>query len=88
MTDLLLPGLPFHLEPSGSPACQASVDGGVLTLTSGPKSDMFIDPAGEYIRALRRIHARWPGQAAVPVLGQQRQRGREDPTFRGRPFGS
>jgi uncharacterized protein len=47
MTDLVLPGLPFPLEPSGSPACQAAVSAGTLTLTSGPKSDLFIDPAGE-----------------------------------------
>lgn len=47
MTDLHLPGLPFPLTPSGSPACQASVSAGALTLTSGPKSDLFIDPAGD-----------------------------------------
>jgi len=47
VTDLHLPGLPFLLTPSGSPACQASVSAGTLTLTSGPKSDMFIDPAGD-----------------------------------------
>jgi uncharacterized protein len=47
MTDLVLPGLPFMLQPSGNPACQAVVSGGVLALTSGAKSDLFIDPAGE-----------------------------------------
>jgi uncharacterized protein len=47
MTDLVLPGLPFPLQPSGHPACQAVVSGGVLALTSGAKSDLFIDPAGE-----------------------------------------
>jgi regulation of enolase protein 1 (concanavalin A-like superfamily) len=47
VTDLHLPGLPFPLTSSGSPACQASVSAGALTLTSGPKSDMFIDPAGD-----------------------------------------
>ena len=47
MTDLHLPGLPFPLTPSGSPACQASVSAGTLTLTSGPKSDLFIDPVGD-----------------------------------------
>jgi uncharacterized protein len=47
VTDLHLPGLPFPLASSGSPACQASVSAGALTLTSGPKSDMFIDPAGD-----------------------------------------
>jgi len=47
MTDLVLPGLPFPLQPSGHPACQAVVSSGVLALTSGAKSDLFIDPAGE-----------------------------------------
>jgi uncharacterized protein len=47
VTDLHLPGLPFPLTSSGSPACQASVSAGVLTLTSGPKSDLFIDPVGD-----------------------------------------
>jgi len=44
---LYLPGLPFPLESSGTPVCDAVVGGGTLTLTSGPKSDMFIDPAGD-----------------------------------------
>lgn len=47
MTDLVLPGLPFPIQPSGHPACQAVVSDGVLALTSGAKSDLFIDPAGE-----------------------------------------
>jgi regulation of enolase protein 1 (concanavalin A-like superfamily) len=47
MTDLVLPGLPFPLQPSGNPSCQAVVSDGVLVLTSGAKSDLFIDPAGE-----------------------------------------
>jgi regulation of enolase protein 1 (concanavalin A-like superfamily) len=47
MTDLVLPGLPFALQPSGNPACQAAVSDGVLALTGGAKSDLFIDPAGE-----------------------------------------
>ena len=47
MTDLVLPGVPFPLEPSGSPAVQAVVSAGMLTLTGGAKSDLFIDPAGE-----------------------------------------
>ena len=47
MTDLYLPGVPFPLTPSGSPACQASVAGGALTLSGGPKADLFIDPAGD-----------------------------------------
>ena len=47
MTDLRLPGVPVPLEQSGTPACQAGQADGVLTLTSGPTSDMFIDPAGD-----------------------------------------
>jgi uncharacterized protein len=47
MTDLVLPALPFPLQPSGNPSCEAVVSDGVLTLTSGAKSDLFIDPAGE-----------------------------------------
>ena len=47
MTDLVVPGVPFPLEPSGNPACQATVSGGSLILISGAKSDLFIDPAGE-----------------------------------------
>ena len=47
MTDLFLPGLPFPLAPSGSPACQVQAAAGSLTLTAGPKSDLFIDPAGD-----------------------------------------
>jgi regulation of enolase protein 1 (concanavalin A-like superfamily) len=46
MTDLVVPGVPFPLEPSGSPACQATVSGGSLILISGAKSDLFIDPEG------------------------------------------
>ena len=59
MTDLHLPGVPFPFEPSGSPACQASVADGVLTLTSGAKSDLFIDPAGD--EGARPDAGRWTG---------------------------
>jgi hypothetical protein len=59
VTDLRLPGVPFPFEPSGSPACQASVDGAALTLTSGPKSDLFIDPAGD--EGARPDAGRWTG---------------------------
>jgi uncharacterized protein len=47
VTDLYVPGLPFPLEPSGTPVCEAAVADGTLALTSGPKSDMFIDPMGD-----------------------------------------
>jgi uncharacterized protein len=59
VTDLHLLGVPFPFEPSGSPACQASVDGGKLTLVSGPKSDLFIDPAGD--EGARPDAGRWTG---------------------------
>ncbi|HEY6496218.1 MAG TPA: DUF1349 domain-containing protein [Trebonia sp.] len=59
MTELRLPGLPFPLEPSGTPACEARVADGTLTLTAGPKSDLFIDPAGE--EAARPDAGRWTG---------------------------
>jgi uncharacterized protein len=59
VTDLHLPGVPFPFASSGSPACQASVDGGTLTLVSGPKSDLFIDPAGD--EATRPDAGRWTG---------------------------
>ncbi len=59
VTDLLLPGVPFPFESSGTPACQASMAGGALTLTSGPKSDMFIDPAGD--EGARPDAGRWTG---------------------------
>src|SRR5689334_5229249 len=44
MTDLVVPGVPFPLEASGNPACQVTVSGGSLTLISGAKSDLFMDP--------------------------------------------
>jgi regulation of enolase protein 1 (concanavalin A-like superfamily) len=47
MTGLVIPGLPFPLEASGSPACQATVSGEGLVLVGGANSDLFIDPAGE-----------------------------------------
>jgi uncharacterized protein len=47
MTDVVVPGVPFPLEPSGNPACQATISGSSLVLTCGAKSDLFIDPAGE-----------------------------------------
>lgn len=59
MTGLHLPGVPFSFEPSGSPACEASLDGGTLTLVSGPKSDLFIDPAGD--EGARPDAGRWTG---------------------------
>ena len=59
VTDLRLPEVPFSFEPSGSPACAARVAGGTLTLASGPKSDLFIDPAGD--EGARPDAGRWTG---------------------------
>jgi hypothetical protein len=56
---LVLPGVPFSLEASGNPPCEAQVAGDTLTLTSGPASDLFIDPAGEEGR--RPDAGRWTG---------------------------
>lgn len=47
MTAVVLPGVPFSLEATGNPQCEARVTGDILTLTCGPGSDLFIDPAGE-----------------------------------------
>jgi hypothetical protein len=59
MTSLVLPGVPFALEASGNPPCEAQVAGSALTLTSGPASDLFIDPAGE--EGGRPDAGRWTG---------------------------
>ena len=59
MTDLRLPGVPFPFESSGTPACPATMEGGRLTLVSGAKSDLFIDPAGDEAR--RPDAGRWTG---------------------------
>jgi uncharacterized protein len=42
-----LPGLPFTLAAEGSPRCAAELDGDALVLTGGPRSDLFLDPAGD-----------------------------------------
>ncbi len=59
MTDLRVPGVPFPFESSGTPSCQAELDGGTLTLVSGAKSDLFIDPAGD--EGARPDAGRWTG---------------------------
>jgi uncharacterized protein len=41
------PGLPFTLVAEGTPACVAEVHGDAVVLTGGPKSDLFLDPAGD-----------------------------------------
>ena len=46
VTALKLPGLPFTLEPAGSPPPGARVRHGVLTLTGAAGTDLFVDPAG------------------------------------------
>ena len=46
VTALKLPGLPFALEPAGSPPPGCRVRHGVLTLTAAAGTDLFVDPAG------------------------------------------
>src|SRR3954449_3374060 len=47
MTALKLPGLPFALEPEGSPPPRCRITNGeTLTLTAAGRTDMFADPAG------------------------------------------
>jgi len=41
------PGLPFPLVAEGAPACAVDTDGDAVSLTSGPMSDLFLDPAGD-----------------------------------------
>jgi hypothetical protein len=41
------PGLPFPLVAEGAPACAVDTDGDTVTLTGGPRSDLFLDPAGD-----------------------------------------
>jgi uncharacterized protein len=45
VTALNLPGLPFALEPSGSPPPGCRVQRGALILTAPAGTDLFIDPA-------------------------------------------
>jgi hypothetical protein len=40
-----LDGLPFGLNWMGTPLAQGT-EGGALTITSGPRTDWFVDPAG------------------------------------------
>jgi regulation of enolase protein 1 (concanavalin A-like superfamily) len=39
--------VPFPLEPSGNPPCAAEAGDGALSLSCGPGSDLFVDPAGD-----------------------------------------
>jgi uncharacterized protein len=41
------PGLPFPLTAEGTPPCAAAFDENSVALTSGPRSDLFVDPAGD-----------------------------------------
>jgi regulation of enolase protein 1 (concanavalin A-like superfamily) len=42
---LTVAGLPFPLEHEGVPPCEVAAREGGLTLTAGPKTDIFLDPA-------------------------------------------
>jgi uncharacterized protein len=41
------PGLPFALVAEGEPPCAVDRQGDAVVLTSGPRSDLFLDPAGD-----------------------------------------
>ncbi len=45
VTTLIIPDLPFALEPAGSPPCDYRLENGELVLRSGALTDLFIDPA-------------------------------------------
>jgi uncharacterized protein len=45
VTALKLPGLPFPLEPAGSPLPGCRVQHGALILTAAAGTDLFVDPA-------------------------------------------
>jgi uncharacterized protein len=72
-----MPHLPFDLTPEGSPPCQVRDGGGTLTLTAGPKTDMFIDPgaaAGEVLPDAGRL-------VGTPPEGDFRFSARVSPEF-------
>jgi hypothetical protein len=46
VADIKVPGLPFPLSSAGHPPCQHRLEGEALVLTGGPRTDLFIDPAG------------------------------------------
>ena len=46
VTALKLPGLPFALEPAGSPAPGCRILHGALLLSAAGGTDMFVDPGG------------------------------------------
>jgi uncharacterized protein len=43
---VVLPELPFPLNPSGSPPCQHRIEDGALTLVGAAGTDLFVDPSG------------------------------------------
>jgi len=59
MTAMVVSGVPFPLEASGNPPCRAEAGDSSLILTSGPASDLFIDPGGE--EGGRPDAGRWTG---------------------------
>ena len=66
MTALKLPGLPFALEPAGSPPPGCRVRHGVmLTLTAAAGTDLFVDPA----RGRSRAGARCRRLVGLPPAG-------------------
>lgn len=47
MTTAPLAGLPFALTAEGTPGCAIETEAGAVVLTSGPRTDLFLDPAGD-----------------------------------------
>jgi hypothetical protein len=47
MTTVALSSVPFPLEAAGNPPLTAQVTGDILTVTSAPATDLFVDPAGD-----------------------------------------
>jgi uncharacterized protein len=47
VTTVPFAGLPFALTAEGTPACTVEFDGDAAVLTSGARSDLFLDPAGD-----------------------------------------
>jgi uncharacterized protein len=47
VTTAKFPGLPFPLTAEGTPACAVETAADAVVLTSGARTDLFLDPAGD-----------------------------------------
>jgi regulation of enolase protein 1 (concanavalin A-like superfamily) len=50
---LVIPGLPSPLRPLGQPVAWERRDG-ILSISAGPRSDLFVDPSGAAAAAIER----------------------------------